>query len=170
MRRLILFRHAKTEARPAGVEDFDRVLVERGRADSVLMGGVIAAAGFAPDLALVSPAARARQTWELAAPAFPPARIDFRPGLYDATADEVAGELEADTDDAETVIVVGHNPSLQELAVNLLIESSGSARDIEALSAGFPTAAAAVFVSDAAGRWGLEALFHARAWRGADTG
>jgi phosphohistidine phosphatase len=170
MRRLILFRHAKTEARPAGVEDFDRGLVERGRADSVLMGGVIAAAGLAPDLALVSPAARARETWELARPAFPLARVAFRPGLYEATAEEVAAELDEETEAVETVMVVGHNPSLQELAVDLLVESSGSATDIERLSAGFPTAAAAVFEIDAAGRWGLEALFHARAWRGADTG
>ncbi|HXV00100.1 MAG TPA: histidine phosphatase family protein [Caulobacteraceae bacterium] len=170
MRRLILFRHAKTEARPAGVEDFDRMLVERGRADSVLMGGVIAAAGFAPELAIVSPAARARETWELASPAFPGARCEFRPGLYEATPEEVFAELDEETARAQTVMVVGHNPSLQELAVNLLIESSGSATDIEKLSAGFPTAAAAVFEIDSAGRFGLEALFLAGAWRGADTG
>jgi phosphohistidine phosphatase len=168
MRRLILFRHAKTEARPPGREDFDRVLVERGRADAALMGAVLARAGFAPDLALVSPAARARETWELAAPAFPRTRVEFREGLYDATAEEVAAEVIHDTETAESVMVVGHNPSLQELAVNLLIENDGAAVDIERLSAGFPTAAAAVFHRNTAGRWRMEDLLLARPHRDAD--
>ena len=56
MRRLILFRHAKAEPRAAGEDDFDRPLSPRGRADAVLVGRALADAGFAPDLALVSPA------------------------------------------------------------------------------------------------------------------
>lgn len=170
MRRLILFRHAKTEERPAGLQDFDRRLVERGCADAVLMGRVLAEAGMVPDLALVSPATRARETWELASPAFPKARTEFRRGLYDATAEEVAAEIIQGGDTAETVMVVGHNPSLQELAVNLLDDNGGSAADIERLSAGFPTSAAAVFQLDAAGCWRLNGVFHALAYRGADTG
>jgi phosphohistidine phosphatase len=170
MRRLILFRHAKTEERPTGVQDFDRRLVERGCADAVLMGKVLADAGMVPDVALVSPAARSRETWELASPAFPKACMEFRKGLYDATAEEVAAEIIRDTDAAETVMVVGHNPSLQELAVNLLDENGGSAADIERLSAGFPTSAAVVFQQDAAGRWNLDGFFRARAYRDADSG
>jgi phosphohistidine phosphatase len=131
------------------------------------MAGVLAGAGFVPDLALVSPATRARETWDLASPAFPRARVELRKGLYDASAEELAAEIVIDTQLADTVMVVGHNPSLQELAVNLLIESSASAVDIERLSAGFPTSAAAVLVTDAAGRWALEALFHARDHRAA---
>ena len=78
MRRLILFRHAKTEARPPGREDIDRVLLARGRSDAALIGQVLAKAGLSPDLVLVSPAARARETWACAAPAFPGARTDAR--------------------------------------------------------------------------------------------
>jgi phosphohistidine phosphatase len=167
MRRLILFRHAKTEARPAGVDDFDRRLVERGRHDAVRMSEVLAGAGLTPDLALVSPAVRSRETWELASPRFPGTRVAYRQGLYDASVEEVAAELVDGTAGADTVMVVGHNPSLQELAVNLLIEADGSAADIERLSSGFPTAAAAAFVADAPGRWRLEALFHARDHRDA---
>ena len=169
MRRLILFRHAKTEARPPGREDFERRLVERGRADAARMGAVLAQAGLIPDLALVSPATRARETWDLAAPAFPKARVEFRKALYDATAEEVVEEIAVDTDAAETVMVVGHNPSFQELAVNLLIENDGLAADIERMSAGFPTAAAAVFGLDGAGRWNFEDLFLARDHRDADS-
>jgi phosphohistidine phosphatase len=168
MRRLILFRHAKTEARPPGSADFDRRLVERGRSDAAAIGKALAAAGMTPDLALVSPAVRARETWDCVKAEFPAARVELRAGLYDASCEEVAAEIDLDTQAAGTVMVVGHNPSLHELAVNMLIESDAPASDIERLSAGFPTSAAAVFAIDAAGRSRLEALFHARDHRGGD--
>lgn len=126
------------------------------------MGRALAEAGYRPDLALVSPAARAMETWERLAGAFAKAKVERRKGLYDATPEEIAEELEFDTASADTVMVVGHNPGLQELAVNLLIDNAGSHHDIETLSAGFPTSAAAVFAYDAGGRASLEALFFAR--------
>ncbi len=162
MRRLILFRHAKTEVRSEAGDDFSRHLTERGRQDAVLMGRVLADADCAPNLALVSPAARAVETWESLAESFPKARVERRKGLYDGTPEEIAEEAGIDTASSDTVMVVGHNPGLQELAINLLIDNAGSHHDIEALSAGFPTAAAAVFAYDAAGRASLEALFFAR--------
>ncbi len=165
MHRLILFRHAKTEARPAGREDIDRVLVERGRSEAALMGRVLAQAGFEPDLVLVSSAARARETWEYAKAPFPNAVVETREGLYDATPEEVEAEL-GDTDhSAGVVMVVGHNPSLQELAINLLIDGGAPPSDVEKVSAGFPTATAAVFAIDPMGRAALEGLFHARDYR-----
>ena len=162
MHRLILFRHAKTEARAPGGEDIDRALVERGRADSQRMGRILADAGMAPDLVLVSPAVRARETWTLASPAFPPARVEIRDGLYDATPEDVADELTKGVAAADTVMVVGHNPSLHELAISLLEDGWAEPSDIERVSAGFPTATAATFRFDGAGRACLEALFHAR--------
>ena len=162
MHRLILFRHAKTEARVPDGEDIDRALVGRGRADAAHMGRILARAGLAPDLVLVSPAVRARETWTLASPAFPGARVEVRDGLYEATPEEVAEELMTGVAAADTVMVVGHNPSLQELAVNLLIDGGGAAADIERLSAGFPTATAATFALDDAGPARLEGLFHVK--------
>ncbi len=159
MRRLILFRHAKTEARSPGGDDFGRRLVERGRSDAALMGRVLAQAGYAPDVVLVSPAARARETWDLAKAAFPKAEDCLRQDLYDATPEEVASEIAVAS--GETVMVIGHNPSLQELAVNLVAEHGGSYADIDRLSAAFPTAAAAVFAVDEKGRCRLEGLFRA---------
>jgi phosphohistidine phosphatase len=162
MRRLILFRHAKTESRAPAGDDLSRRLTERGRGDAERMGHVLADAGYAPDLALISPAARSRETWEEVAARFPKARTQLRKGLYDATPEEIADQLAGAVDGADTVIVVAHNPGLQELAVNLLIESDASPRDIERLSAGFPTAAAAVFAIDPEGRGRLEAFLHPR--------
>jgi phosphohistidine phosphatase len=160
MRRLILFRHAKTEARRPDGDDFGRQLVERGRADAALMGAVLAGAGYAPDVVLLSPAARARETWELAKPEFPAApEARLCPELYDATPEEVAASI--DVASGDTIMVVGHNPSLQELAVNLVAEHGGRYVDIDRLSAAFPTAAAAVFGVDEHGRYQLEGLFRA---------
>jgi phosphohistidine phosphatase len=162
MRRLILFRHAKTEARSEAGDDISRRLTERGWSEAVLMGKVLSDAGYRPDLALVSPAARALETWQGLAGAFPQARMEIRSRLYDAEAEEIAEEAECETAATETVMVVGHNPGLQELAINLLIENAGSHHDIETLSAGFPTCAATVFAYDRTGRASLEALFFAR--------
>jgi len=162
MRRLILFRHAKTQPRPPGCEDVDRALVERGRVDAAVVGRALAEAGLAPDLVLVSPAARAVQTWECARASFPNARTQVRNGLYNATSEEVAAELKEGADGADTVMVVGHNPSLQELAVNLLIDGDGSAADIERLTAAFPTATAAAFLLGEPGHACLDGLFLAR--------
>ncbi len=162
MHRLILFRHAKTAARAPGGEDIDRALVERGRADAERMGRVLAQAGMAPDLVLLSPAVRARETWTLASPAFPLSRVEIRDELYDATPEEVAHELTKGVASAETVMVVGHNPSLHELAISLLEDSAADPADIERVAAGFPTATAVTFRLDGAGRGRLEALFHVR--------
>jgi phosphohistidine phosphatase len=165
MRRLILFRHAKTEARAPDGDDLGRRLVERGRSDAALMGRVLAEAGYAPDLALVSPAARALETWELARPAFPLAKVQICKDIYDATPEELAEEIEAKAGSGDMVMIVGHNPGLQELAVNLVAENNGRAEDIDRLSAAFPTAAAAVFTIDEHGRSVLEALFRASDYR-----
>jgi phosphohistidine phosphatase len=159
MHRLILFRHAKTEARAPDGEDIDRALVERGRADAERMGGMLAHAGLAPDLVLLSPALRARETWALASPAFPPTRVEIRDGLYDATPEEVADELTRGVASADTVMVIGHNPSLHELAISLLEDGRADSVDIERVAAGFPTATAAALRLDGAGRARLEALF-----------
>ena len=162
MRRLILLRHAKTEPRSEAGDDLSRRLTERGRRDSCRMADVLDGAGYAPDLVLVSPAVRARETWDGMAATFPKAKVELRKGLYDATPEEIEEEMRRETATAGTVMVVAHNPGLQELAVNLLIDSGGSNSDIEQLSAGCPTAAAAVFAIDEAGRGYLAALFHAR--------
>jgi phosphohistidine phosphatase len=162
MQRLILFRHAKTEARAPDGQDISRALVERGRSDSERMGRLLAGAGLIPDLVLVSPAVRARETWALASPAFPPAHVETREGLYEATPEEVADELTQGVAPYDTVMVVGHNPSLHELAIRLLEDGGADPEAIERISAGFPTAAAASFLFDHADRARLEAFLLAK--------
>src|SRR5579871_6126255 len=126
MRRLILLRHAKAEARSAGLDDFDRALTERGRRDAALMGAVLLREGLRPDLALVSPARRTLETWRLAAEALGPAREELIPELYDAPAAVIRAAIRQAAGKGETLIVVGHNPGLHEVAVQLMLEASAS--------------------------------------------
>jgi len=138
MRRLMLLRHAKTERAEPGERDRDRKLTKRGRADSPTIGAYMTRHGLVPDLALVSPAKRAQETWELAAAAFakaPPVVKDER--IYNASPDELIKVI-AETRRARSVLVVGHNPSLQDLAVQLI--ASGDVEARERISESLPTA------------------------------
>ena len=136
MDRLILLRHGKAEAEAPSGQDFDRVLTARGRRDAALVARALAAGGHAPDLALVSPAARAAQTWEAAAPFFADARVEMTPALYHIEPQDILDLAEAQA--ARTVMVVGHNPGLGELAAYLARQAGATGFQ------GFPTGAAAV--------------------------
>lgn len=115
-RTLILLRHAKSDW-SASVPDFDRPLAERGRAQAPRAGRWLANNAGPIDLAIVSPAQRARETWDLVsaqlAPA-PPAHFDDR--VYAASADELLEVLRDVPDDVRRVVLVGHNPGLEQLA------------------------------------------------------
>src|ERR1051326_4482309 len=94
MRRLMLLRHAKTERAEPGERDRDRKLTNRGRADAPLVGAYMVRHGLVPDLALVSPAERAQETWQLLAASFakaPKATTDER--IYNATAERLMNVL-----------------------------------------------------------------------------
>ncbi len=161
MKTLILLRHAKAEPTSAG-GDVARELTASGRATATAMGLKLADEGVRPDLALVSSAARTRETWDLASAAFPRVRLEVRQDLYDATAEAIAMAVDAVATHAEVVVVVGHNPGLQSYALELLGKGSAP-RSIQArIAAGFPPATAALFAIDEAGRASLDGLFDPR--------
>lgn len=137
MRRLMLLRHAKTERAEPGERDRDRKLMKRGRADAPAIGAYMAHHGLVPDLVLVSPAMRTQQTWTLAAPAFakaPKTTSDER--IYNATP-ETLFNLISEAGKAKTLLLVGHNPSLHELALQLV--ASGDVDMREQLNEKLPT-------------------------------
>lgn len=143
MDRLILLRHGKAEADAPSGRDFDRALTSRGRRDALIVAEALDRAGVRPDLVLVSPAARAAQTWEAMAEVFPRARVEETPELYEISPDAILQLARDEADGAATVMVVGHNPGLGQLAAWLAQaapQGPGRARIAE----GFPTAAAAV--------------------------
>jgi phosphohistidine phosphatase len=139
-RRLVLFRHAKSEW--PDVADHDRPLAKRGRRDAPVVGRWLGASGYVPDAVVCSTALRARQTWELAAAGLAAAAPDASPAVryekrvYEAT---VLGllMLVREFDPAwRTTVLVGHNPGLAELTLGLAGE--------DAAPRAFPTAAVAV--------------------------
>lgn len=159
MDRLILLRHGKAEPDSDSGDDFDRRLAPRGVRESVEMGARLADMGFQPQVALVSPAARAKGTWEAAQGAFPNAETRFLDHLYHADSQTIRRAAE-DAGGNGTVIVVGHNPGMQELTIRLLQEGSAPAGLIGRAQRNFPTAAAAVFLIDANGRPHFDGLFY----------
>lgn len=159
MDRLILFRHGKADQESASGDDFDRRLDPRGQRESAAMAERLAELGLKPDLALVSAAARTRETWAAAEPAFPNAEVRFDRDLYLADAGAVRRAAEKAGRDFSTVMVVGHNPGLQELALTLLIEGSAPPSLVARASRQFPTGATAVFIIDSNGRPAFDGLF-----------
>lgn len=159
MDRLILLRHGKAEADSDSGEDFDRRLAPRGIRESAEMAAQLADMGFRPDVALVSPAARTRGTWESAGPAFPGAETRLDDLLYHADSGTIRRAAQAAGEGCATVMVVGHNPGLQELTIQLLIEGSAPASLVARAQRHFPPAAAAVFLFDSNGRPHFDGLF-----------
>jgi phosphohistidine phosphatase len=146
MRRLLLLRHAK--AAPVTTRfDFERELIERGRRDAARMGAFIKATGLIPALMLHSGAARTRQTAEAVLAAWPRAvETDIEPGLYEASRATLQAIVAVLPDAAPSVMLVGHNPSIADLANAL---AGGGASDERALMAAeFPTAGLAVIAFD----------------------
>ena len=154
MRRLILLRHAKAEASSRTGEDIDRPLTGRGVGDARLIGYALADAGFAPDVARVSDARRAVQTWQAASEAFPGAAVEFDRRLFNADANTLLAAAEEAGDG--TVMVVAHNPGMHQLVMTL---ARGS-HDISHAARGFPPAAAAVFARQGERSFTLERMFY----------
>ncbi|MGP3927722.1 SixA phosphatase family protein [Streptomyces sp. 8N616] len=144
-RRLYVLRHAKS-ARPDGVADQDRPLAPRGRRDAPAAGRWLRDTGAAPDLVLCSPAWRTRETWDLAAPelraggAAP--QVTYDAGVYQATAEELLALVRQIPADVRTLLLIGHNPGLQDLILMLSGEADGDA--LVRTREKFPTSAIAV--------------------------
>ena len=150
MLRLMLLRHAKSDW-PSGVDDHERPLAKRGRRASPLMGSYMAKEGLLPDLAIVSTARRTQETWELARPAFgaPIAQRNER-RLYEGLFGSLLAVIQDIGVETHTLLLVGHNPGLQELALKL-IGTSGE-HDLTRLREKYPTGGLAVIDFDVA-RW-----------------
>ncbi|MFG2308107.1 SixA phosphatase family protein [Streptomyces sp. NPDC048566] len=141
-RRLVVLRHAKS-AYPDGVPDHDRPLAPRGRRDAPAAGRHLAGAGLLPDLALCSTARRARQTWQLASgqwAAAPPVSLDAR--LYGADVPELLDAVRDVPERVTTLLLVGHNPGLEELILTLAGDGADDA--LERVRTKYPTSAVAV--------------------------
>lgn len=137
---LVLLRHAQAES--FAPSDHDRRLTEQGERDAAATGEWLRGEGFAPGLALVSTAERTRQTWDrLRAAAGWSITPTYDESLYNAGEDGVLETLSA-LGAEESVLVIGHNPTMSLLA-QLLDDGEGPA-STDLATGGFPPATAVV--------------------------
>jgi len=141
-------RHAKAEQ--AAATDLERELLEQGREAAAEVGSWLAARGIRPDHALVSAAARTRQTWEaLAGAAGWVLEADLDRGLYTAGPETALDLMRSTPAEADTLVVVGHNPTIAYLA-QMLDDGEGDAEASIEMTMGYPAGAATVMEYDGA--------------------
>ena len=143
-KRLLLIRHAKAKQ---GDRDSERPLARRGRDDARVIGEWLERRAV-PDLVIVSPAVRTRQTWQCALAALPtePAMLlDER--IYDNTVGDLVDAVRGCDESVSTLALVGHNPSVQAMAARAHRHSDTG---MEALLS-FPTSTIALLDFD--GTW-----------------
>lgn len=160
MERLILMRHGKAERHAQNGGDFERALADSGRADAALMGRVLAGLAYEPDLFLVSSARRTRETAEQVVAHFPRARVEHLRDLYHADPEEILQAVEDVADAAGTVMVVGHNPGMHELALRLCLGGEASPIQTNKLRGRFPTSTVVVLAWDGTQSPRLEHLLY----------
>jgi len=140
---LVLLRHAKS-AWPDDVADSQRPLAKRGRRDAPAAGRWLRERDLAPEIALVSSARRAVETFELVAAELPVRpRETVTDAAYGASVGDLLDLVRGLADDVVSALVVGHNPGIGRLT-NVLDEAERSTHE-------FPTSALAVFHVD--GQW-----------------
>lgn len=130
----MLLRHAKSSWDDPALPDHERPLSARGRKAATLIGTYLRRDEIRVSMVLCSSARRARETLELVAPA---GQIRIEPELYGATADELLQRLRRLPDEVDSVMLIGHNPAIQELGANLVERAS------ELAARKFPTGALA---------------------------
>jgi phosphohistidine phosphatase len=149
MKLLYLVRHAKSSWKEPGLSDYERPLARRGRRAARKLARYLAQQRFSPGLVLCSSTRRTQQTLELLRPVLKEdVEVQVEEGLYGASADVLMDRLHRLPETVGSVVLIGHNPGLQDLALQLARQGEGLPR----LTDRFPTAALATLaIPDA--RW-----------------
>jgi len=155
---LLLLRHAKSDW-SGKADDHARPLSARGKRTAPRMGAWMHAKGYDPELVLCSTAERAKETLELVLPALTgQPQIRYHRSLYLAEWPELLAEIRAVSSQASPLMVVGHNPGLEQLAIALALQAQSAAERsrLQKLAQKFPTAALAVLDFEIADWSGLK--------------
>jgi phosphohistidine phosphatase len=140
MKRLYLLRHAKSSWDDITLADHDRPLAPRGLRAAKVMAEHLRRGGIAPELVLCSGSKRTRQTLTAIAPGLGErADVQIRSELYAASAADLLEVLCRVPDQVQSVMLIGHNPGIQDLALSL----ARGGPEIARLRSKFPTAALA---------------------------
>jgi phosphohistidine phosphatase len=148
MKRIHLLRHAKSSWEDATLADHDRPLASRGRRATKSLARHLKREGIEPELVLCSSALRARETLEGISPALGAASVSIEERLYGASGTVLIERLREIPDNVQSVLLIGHNPAVQQAALDLAgtVEAAGE------LERKYPTGALATFDFD--GTWG----------------
>ena len=147
-RRIVVVRHARAEQ--VAATDLERELLDDGRKDAAETGSWLATQGIRPDHALVSAATRTLQTWEaLAGAAGWTLEASVDRGLYSAGPETVLDLMRLTPEEAATLVVVGHNPTIAYLA-NLLDDGEGDVDASNEMAMGYPAGAVTLMEYDGA--------------------
>ncbi len=121
MKKIYILRHAKSSWKDSSLSDFDRPLNERGKRNAPMMGIKMAELNIVPDLVLSSSANRAYTTASIVAEKldYPKDRIERRRDLYLASSHSILKIINSADNKHESLMIVGHNPGLTELANDL---------------------------------------------------
>lgn len=153
LKRLFLLRHAKAQPADGGNEDFDRTLMLSGMQDAAAMARYLRKSDYRIEKILCSSSARTTQTAELVLQQLT-AEVEYRENLYLAEPARILAAVRAAPASVCALMVVGHNPGLEESAALLArepVRRKERARH-EALEEKFPTCALAILDFDV-GRW-----------------
>lgn len=148
MKLLGLYRHAKSDWHDARARDFDRPLNERGRKGAAIMGRHIREYGIRWNRVIASPAVRVMQTVEIGAQTSQlNVQVIWDRRIYLASSDTLLDLIREQEGDPEAILMVGHNPGLEDLIFDLVPDDTSSPlRDI--VEEKFPTATFAVLKLD----------------------
>lgn len=116
MKTVYILRHAKSDRDNPALQDHDRPLNARGRDAAPKMAAYIKSQGYEPDAVLSSTSRRTVETYDLVKEALGEAKVTFEEGLYLAEKRQLMERLRWLDDDLQSVMVIGHNPGLEELA------------------------------------------------------
>ncbi|MFT3997395.1 MAG: histidine phosphatase family protein [Asticcacaulis sp.] len=156
MKHLIVMRHGKAEKDSASGEDYERNLMQRGVREAATVAEALKSRGLKPDYALVSAAHRTHQTFEAVKSILSDILGDIpgevREDMFNMGADDLRRLIEGHEEAGECLLVVGHNPGIQYLVLDYMVQGAASQVEIDRVRSGYPTATATVFDVDAAGR------------------
>jgi phosphohistidine phosphatase len=148
MRRLFLLRHAKSSWEDPGLDDHDRPLAPRGRRAAKLIAEHLRRERTSPELVLCSSARRTRETLErILSSLGEEVPVEIERELYAASEKRLLERLRAVDDRVESVMLIGHNPGVEQLALTV----AGSGEKLEAIRRKYPTGALATL--ELSGRW-----------------
>ncbi|HEY1723612.1 MAG TPA: histidine phosphatase family protein [Magnetospirillaceae bacterium] len=140
---LYLLRHAKAQKAVPGDDDLARPLIKRGREAAQDIEAWFKAQKVRPDIVLCSPSARTRETLEIVQSALGEPKIVFDAALYGASPQALKAMIGRLHRSVESVLIVGHNPGIEELAIGLA--GHGAPKMKTRMQEKFPTCALAVF-------------------------